>query len=256
LLKLAFLPIKNTLDNDRAKYEEVCEKRKEAGKKGGRPHKTEVLADCEEENQMVFEKNKKTKRFLEKAKKPDNDSVNVSVNDNDNDNVSVNVCVVNSDEDNTNTHDNKNKLYGRFVKLTEEQHRVLLDEYGSNTLGEYIDRVDSYIENSGKKPYNNHYRTLKTWLEKDGVKKKSAHSYDLDLLISHAINNTLYFGRSLRRRIGAAGYADRLEFMLTLSCMASRSGCFIPSFLYNERDVPLIKNGTASATASGAGFMV
>lgn len=195
LLKLAFLPIKNTLDNDRMKYEEVCEKRKEAGKKGGRPHKIEVLADCEEENQMVLEKSKKTKRFLEKAKKPDNDSVN----DNDNDNDSVNVCVVNSDEDNTNTHDKKNKLYGRYVKLTEEQHRVLLDEYGSDTLGEYIDRVDSYIEESGKKPYNNHYRTLKSWLEKDGVKKKSEHSYDIDKMFEIAMTTSPFGNKAVSK---------------------------------------------------------
>ena len=180
LLKLVFLPIKNTLDNDRAKYEEVCEKRKEAGKKGGRPHKIEVLADCEEENQMVLEKSKKTKRFLEKAKKPDNDSVN-------------------SDEDNTNTHDKKNKLYGRYVKLTEEQHRVLLDEYGSDTLGEYIDRVDSYIEESGKKPYNNHYRTLKSWLEKDGVKKKSEHSYDVDKIFEIAMTSSPFGNKAVSK---------------------------------------------------------
>lgn len=191
LLKLAFLPIKSALDNDRAKYEDVCEKRKEAGKKGGRPHKIEVLADCEEENQMVSGKSKKTKRFLEKAKKPDNDNVNDSVNDNDNDNV--NVCVVNDDEDNTNTYDEKNKLYGRFVKLTEEQHQLLLAEYGSDILGEYIDRVDSYIEGSGKKPYKNHYRTLKNWLTKDDVKKLSEqpiqmHSYNLDEILKSSLN--------------------------------------------------------------------
>ncbi|MEE0982177.1 MAG: hypothetical protein U0K91_10860, partial [Acutalibacteraceae bacterium] len=120
-------------------------------------------------------------------------------NDKDNDNVSVNVCVVNSDEDNTNTHDIKNKLYGRYVKLTEEQHRVLLDEYGSDTLGEYIDRVDSYIEESGKKPYNNHYRTLKSWLDKDGVKKKSEHSYDVDKIFEIAMTSSPFGNKAVSK---------------------------------------------------------
>lgn len=54
-LKMAFRFIKKDIDYDTAKYNELCEKRAEAGKSGGRPKK-----------QMVLEK---AKGFFEKQKK-------------------------------------------------------------------------------------------------------------------------------------------------------------------------------------------
>ena len=75
---MAFSFIKSKMDRDFEKYQQTVEKRKEAGKLGGRPK-----AKGFEEKQ---EKAKKANGFSEKqtkAKKPDNDNVN----DNDNDNV-------------------------------------------------------------------------------------------------------------------------------------------------------------------------
>ena len=66
MTKMAFSFIKATMDRDMEKYRQTVEKRKEAGKLGGRPK-----ANGFSEKQ-------------DKAKKPDNDSVN------DNDNVNVN----------------------------------------------------------------------------------------------------------------------------------------------------------------------
>ncbi|MBR1980184.1 DUF6291 domain-containing protein [Candidatus Proelusimicrobium excrementi] len=63
-VKMAFKFIKKDIDYDTAKYEEICEKRSEAGKSGGRPKK-----------QMLFEK---PKGFFEKQKKH-SDSVSDSV---------------------------------------------------------------------------------------------------------------------------------------------------------------------------------
>lgn len=79
------------------------------------------------------------------------------------------------------------------VNLTEEEYQAFVDEYGKAVIDEYINRISDYIENSGKKPYKNHATTLKNWLTKDGVKKLSdqtqLHSYDLDLLLKHSIND-------------------------------------------------------------------
>lgn len=52
----------NRLKSDKDKYQKACERRRENGSKGGRPKK-----------QTVKEKSKKTKWFLEKAKKTDID---------------------------------------------------------------------------------------------------------------------------------------------------------------------------------------
>lgn len=78
MTKMAFSFIKATMDRDMEKYRQTVEKRKEAGKLGGRPK-----ADGSSEKQS---KAKKANGFSEKqskAKKPDNDNVNDNVNDND-----------------------------------------------------------------------------------------------------------------------------------------------------------------------------
>lgn len=94
--KMAFSFIKNQLDRDSEKYEKTVERRKEAGKKGGRPKAN----DDEEKANASFDVEEKANGFSEKqtkAKKPDNDNEDVNVNDNDNvnedvdDNVDVDV---------------------------------------------------------------------------------------------------------------------------------------------------------------------
>lgn len=73
--QIAFSFIRAQIDRDNKKYQEKIEKRKEAGKQGGRPK-----ANDSSENQM---KAKKANGFSEKQNNPDN----VNVDDNENDNV-------------------------------------------------------------------------------------------------------------------------------------------------------------------------
>lgn len=80
--KMAFNFIRSQLDKDNEKYVETSERRREAGKLGGRPK-----ANAFNENQ---EKAKKANGFSEKqtkAKKPDNDNEYDNDNENDNDNT-------------------------------------------------------------------------------------------------------------------------------------------------------------------------
>lgn len=72
--KMAFAFIKSRIDKDTEKYAKTIEKRKEAGKLGGRPK-----ANGSSEKQ---EKAKKANGFSEKQNNPvyDNDNVNVNVN--------------------------------------------------------------------------------------------------------------------------------------------------------------------------------
>ena len=72
--KMAFSFIRSQIDKDQRKYEEVCRKRAEAGKMGGRPKKPEGFSEKQS-------KAKKANGFLEKQKNPDND--NEYDNDND-----------------------------------------------------------------------------------------------------------------------------------------------------------------------------
>lgn len=83
MTKMAFSFIKSQLDTDFEKYDEVCRKRSEAGKAGGRPK-----ANASSEKQI---KAKKAKGFSEKqteAKKADNDNEYDNDNENDKDNMS------------------------------------------------------------------------------------------------------------------------------------------------------------------------
>ena len=72
-IAFVFELIKQKLNEDNKRYEEVCAARSEGGKKGGRPkangsdEKQKVIED-ENKNLKVSEK---TKRFSEKAKEPD-----------------------------------------------------------------------------------------------------------------------------------------------------------------------------------------
>lgn len=74
ITKMAFAFIKSRIDKDTEKYAKTIEKRKEAGKLGGRPKAN----GCSEKQ----EKAKKANGFSEKQNNPvyDNDNVNVNVN--------------------------------------------------------------------------------------------------------------------------------------------------------------------------------
>ena len=79
---MAFSFIACQMNRDAQKYEETCRKRSEAGKKGGRPRKS----DTEEESEEKQTEAKKANGFLKKqtkAKKADNDNENDNENDND-----------------------------------------------------------------------------------------------------------------------------------------------------------------------------
>lgn len=87
--------------------------------------------------------------------------------------------------------------YGQHghVNLTKQEYDDLCKLYLVATVNEYIERVDSYLhKNPNIKAHASHYQTILDWLEKDGADKKSNHSYDLDLLIKHAMETTPKIG--------------------------------------------------------------
>lgn len=79
MVMMAFSFIRSQMDRDNEKYQDKLEKRREAGKKGGRPAKAKAFSEKQT-------KAKKANVFSEKQKNPDNDNVDVD----DNDNVDVN----------------------------------------------------------------------------------------------------------------------------------------------------------------------
>lgn len=61
------------------------------------------------------------------------------------------------------------KKFGEFenVMLTGEEHEKLVDSFGDIGAKEYIERLSSYLAQSGRR-YRSHYATLLNWWRKDG----------------------------------------------------------------------------------------
>lgn len=75
---MAFSFITSQMQRDAEEYEKVCERRREAGKKGGRPPKANGFSEEAKKANGFFEKQTK-------AKKPDNDTDDVNDTDDDKD---------------------------------------------------------------------------------------------------------------------------------------------------------------------------
>ncbi|MFR4578411.1 MAG: DUF6291 domain-containing protein [Clostridium fessum] len=75
-IAFVFEIIKQKLEEDNKRYEEVCAARSEGGKKGGRPkaNGSDENLKVNEEEDKNLKVSEKTKRFSEKAKEPDTDT--------------------------------------------------------------------------------------------------------------------------------------------------------------------------------------
>lgn len=178
MTKIAFSFIRSQLDRDSEKYKATVEKRREAGKKGGRPVKANGIE----------EKAKKANGFSEKqteAKKPDNDNVN------DNDNV-----IKKKD-----SKESKEKA-SRFIPPTRQE---LISYCEEKNLSVDVDRfLDYYTSNGwmvGKNKMKDWKATLRNWSRKErqdnGRAAESSNKfrnfeerdYDMDSLTRDLLNS-------------------------------------------------------------------
>lgn len=62
----------------------------------------------------------------------------------------------------------KRHKFGEYnhVLLTDEQHSRLIDDFGTDTVSEYVKRVDEYVQMKGK-PYKDYNLTIRNWISKD-----------------------------------------------------------------------------------------
>lgn len=228
LLKVAFLSIKKGLDANREKYARVCERRKQAGKQGGRPKKTVETEEKpnaflkKQKKHLVLTKSKKSIWFFKKAKKPDTDTVTDTVNDTDTvtDTELYNMNNINnisppispqrgkkeSDKKQQQEQDQrfetfwkaypkkkaKQTAYKAWLKLkpdTELTKTILL------ALEQHKKSAEWQRDNGQYIPYPATWLNGRRW--EDDVSApvcsqndSNEHSYNLDLLVEHAMNNT------------------------------------------------------------------
>lgn len=150
-LKMAFIPIRQNLDRNNEKWEDIKQKRSEAGKLG---------AEIKKQKQA----NQANANFAKSEKA--NQAVNVNVNDNVNVNVNGNVndkYIASEEKSSTATAKASKHKYGKFknVLLKDEELQRLKDNY--NNWEELIEHLSYYIEMKGYKA-KSHYLAIKKWV--------------------------------------------------------------------------------------------
>ena len=68
--------------------------------------------------------------------------------------------------DNKDKKDNKKNIYSEFVKLTDEEYKKLIEQYGETKTKTMIKNLSDYIGAKGDK-YKSHYHTLQMWENKN-----------------------------------------------------------------------------------------
>ena len=70
--------------------------------------------------------------------------------------------------------------HGRYgnVYLSDDEINKLNQDYGEEHIRDYIQRVDSHVQSTGK-PYNDYDATIRKWLVQDGVKLPEQGGFDV-----------------------------------------------------------------------------
>lgn len=178
-LKMAFVLMRNAIERDGQKWEKTCSKNRDNIQK--RWNKSEQ-ADT-----TVYDRIPPYTNYTDKVKDKDKDK------DNDKDKVKEPLCFAgNTGREHNQTPETNSYGQHNNVNLTIEQYNSLVFDYGQAVIDDYIERISRYIKDNSKKPYDNHYQTICDWLNKDGVKKKTEHSYNLDLILQHSLNTNIH----------------------------------------------------------------
>lgn len=73
------------------------------------------------------------------------------------------------------------KEYGESVRMTEIEYGKLVERFGKLLADKYIEKVDLYIQSTGKK-YKSHYSTVISWLNRDIEKDpKITYTWEAEL---------------------------------------------------------------------------
>lgn len=138
-VKLAFSMAKVDVDKNNEKFEKVCQRNRENGKKGGRPKNPE--------NPVGFLGTQQNPENPVEPKKAEYEYEYEYENDKDKKKVKKS------------TH-----KYGAFshVRLTDEEYNKLISDYGEEETKQAIQKVDEYCEETGKR-YKNYSLVLRRW---------------------------------------------------------------------------------------------
>lgn len=112
------------INRDKERYDEICKKRAEAGRKGGLAKNQKK--DESQTQQSEKDSAKKARKQAVKKKEPQ-------------------------------------KEYGEFVKMTQEEYEKLISKYGDQKVKRMIEVLDNYKGANGK-TYKSDYRAILNWV--------------------------------------------------------------------------------------------
>lgn len=157
-MAFAFMSLQQQID--REKYEKICARNRENGKRGGAPKGNQNAKKTTQNNRTVF----KTTQ--------NNPNDNVNDNENDNDNVNVN--------DNEGGPDDDDGLFKRHphgflenVMLTEEEYKALYMSYSQ--VEKLINKVSAWLPNRAKRNDYDHYSLCLKFADNDQWPKREKH---------------------------------------------------------------------------------
>lgn len=171
IVKILFEPIKAQLIRDAEKWNQIIDKRKEAGKLGG------------------LAKGSKIKQKVANAKSAKQKLANLAVNDNVNVNVNVN--------DNVTVNDNDIKKINirPFVNIYKSELDKLYSEYLEHEVSWMLDKLNDYKASKGVQ-YKSDYHAINMWVKKAFEKEKKEFIKDNNTfstrmqIVQNTINNT------------------------------------------------------------------
>lgn len=169
IVKILFEPIKAQLIRDAEKWNQIIDKRKEAGKLGG------------------LAKGSKIKQKVANAKSAKQKLANLAVNDNVNVNVTDNVTV--------NDNDIKKINIRPFVNISQTELDKLNSEYLEHEVNWMLDKLNDYKASKGVQ-YKSDYHAINMWVKKAFKKEKKEFIKDNNTfstrmqIVQNTINNT------------------------------------------------------------------
>lgn len=174
-LKIAFIQITNQLRRDAAKYEKKCERnRANANIRWGRTDANACdtmrhdakNADKEKDEDKDKEKDKDKDEGEDKDKEKDKDKGEGK--DKDKDKVTDTKPSAAQESVVPPAPSQEKHLFGEFgnISLSHEEHDMLVKKFGSELTDKCIERMDSYMEQTGK-CYRNCYAKLKNWISEE-----------------------------------------------------------------------------------------
>ena len=149
LLDYAFADFLIDIERDRERYEKTCQRRSEAGKKGGAPAGN---------NNAAKNKQNQTKGCFDEQKQAKTSKTTETEAESE---TEADITTVIKEK-------SKKEKYGSFanVLLTKEEFEKL--KHSFSDYANRIDRLSEYLASSGKR-YKSHYATILSWARKDGV---------------------------------------------------------------------------------------